>query len=364
MNQLNALQDFFSRLPEPPRREASFFEISGFPHHENVMSNVLAFFLDSRNGLDRLLLDAFLSFGKPPKHLDFARPTLIREARTPNGNRIDILVIENVGRLSGTRGVDCDSALIIENKIQAALDNDLDDYWAYPLAPDDKKLGIVLSLYPLLTLHPHFSNVTYAELTKALEENVGKYFAKAQPRALFLLRELLLHFKNLSGGHSMDPLISFFLQNKEHFLRAAQTIQSVQQHIEAQVDEFAARHGFSVGAARSNVYKYVYLDPEKTYSFTIVYGPLLTEVGGSISVLFEYFGESNDFLPKLRKDPELKSRFPDFNFDVSYLPSHVAFIECHPSAAELGSLADFLDRQYSEKFAPFAKEIIKRKHGA
>jgi hypothetical protein len=57
------LLDEFSRLPQLPRVERTILEISGYPHYENVASNILGFFLDPKNGhgLERIVLESLLA---------------------------------------------------------------------------------------------------------------------------------------------------------------------------------------------------------------------------------------------------------------------------------------------------------------
>ena len=40
------LSAFRQQVPERPERLPTFQEISGYPHYENVCSNILAFYLD------------------------------------------------------------------------------------------------------------------------------------------------------------------------------------------------------------------------------------------------------------------------------------------------------------------------------
>lgn len=59
----------FKRLPPSPR-EFTFMQVAGYPHYENVCSNILAFYLDPQeeHGLgDLVLRSAPLSTGTPPQ---------------------------------------------------------------------------------------------------------------------------------------------------------------------------------------------------------------------------------------------------------------------------------------------------------
>ncbi|MGA2740616.1 MAG: PD-(D/E)XK nuclease family protein [Bryobacteraceae bacterium] len=76
----------FGRLEQLPRVERTILEIAGFPHYERAASDILAFFLDPKNGhgLERgvfqsLLLAAGIS---NTAGFDFEDITVEREAPT------------------------------------------------------------------------------------------------------------------------------------------------------------------------------------------------------------------------------------------------------------------------------------------
>jgi hypothetical protein len=56
----------FSKLPRRVERPKTFMEIAGYPHYENVCSDILAFFMDPEesHGLKALVIDALATAGK------------------------------------------------------------------------------------------------------------------------------------------------------------------------------------------------------------------------------------------------------------------------------------------------------------
>ena len=46
MDDFSLYEDLLHELPSKP---LNIFDVAGFPHYENVISNVLAFFLDPNN---------------------------------------------------------------------------------------------------------------------------------------------------------------------------------------------------------------------------------------------------------------------------------------------------------------------------
>lgn len=127
------------------RTTPNMFAISGFPDSEIVSSNVLAFFLDPEtgHGLGDLVLRSLVAEIQKRANdpdifsdLDFSSCTVTTEHATANGNRIDILIEFE------------DSAIIIENKVNAILYNPLDDY-----QNDVRNNGY--SNVPVVVLHQH-----------------------------------------------------------------------------------------------------------------------------------------------------------------------------------------------------------------
>jgi hypothetical protein len=110
-----ALIDALQKIPRKGPLHQTFMELSGYPHYENVCSNILRFFLDPSppHSLGSLCLEAILQAAKTT-----GTPALLsnveveREVGTDRGNRLDILITS-------------DSHVIgIENKIFATDDSD------------------------------------------------------------------------------------------------------------------------------------------------------------------------------------------------------------------------------------------------
>ena len=61
---LDLLDEFLKKpLPDVPEEVWTFLDIAGFPHYENVISNIYAYYLDQENkhGFGRLFLDALIN---------------------------------------------------------------------------------------------------------------------------------------------------------------------------------------------------------------------------------------------------------------------------------------------------------------
>ena len=193
---LAILHDFES-LPDNKESE-SIFEIAGYPHYENVISNILAFYLNPNNehGLGGLLLTSLINLtgGVEVQQENFQ---VSREVSTNNGGRIDI-VIETDNQIIG-----------IENKIFHHLNNNLDDYsksiddWAKPNNLDTLK--IVLSIKKE-TNNSGFICVKYEDFIAKINENIGMYITtSSQKWILYLIDFLSTIHKSVSYTHLTLP---------------------------------------------------------------------------------------------------------------------------------------------------------------
>lgn len=104
-------------LTTTPFRE-TYFDICGYPHYENVVSNVLAFFFDpfKPHELKNTCIEALIHISNPEiENIDEVWE-VDREVRTDKGTFIDILIKND------------DYVVLIENKVYADLYNDLEGY--------------------------------------------------------------------------------------------------------------------------------------------------------------------------------------------------------------------------------------------
>jgi hypothetical protein len=154
-----------------------FFSISGFPHWETVMSNWFALFMDSskQHGFTGLFTDslkAIILSKRPEAQLDWLndQALVFQEQMTKKGNFIDLVVFDKDLEI----GNSFSNALVIEHKVDAALYNDLQDYFE-SITVESSKLGLVLSAKSLRINNSNFLNITYNELIRQLKTKLGEY---------------------------------------------------------------------------------------------------------------------------------------------------------------------------------------------
>jgi len=122
------LSDLIANMPEDPKQRQNLFEIAGFPHREQVVSNMLAFYFDKtqQHGFQGLFFSSLLKLAgnKLKDRIDIELFSddfdVYRES-----DYIDLLLV------SADANEQClpTWTVIIENKMYADLYNDLEGYW-------------------------------------------------------------------------------------------------------------------------------------------------------------------------------------------------------------------------------------------
>ena len=207
----------FKTIPKH-KRAKTFMEISGYPHYENVCSNILAFYLNPSNehGLKDLVIKSLLHLVETDfaADLSFEEIEIRREHRTNNDKRLDIVILtENY-------------VIGIENKIFHHLHNDLTDYHEtiQSLCYGERKpICIVLSLNKLTSQDDlekikvnHFINITYEQFFHDIKQNIGKYLSSTNISYINYLTDFIKSIENLiSRTMENKALWTFFKNNSE-----------------------------------------------------------------------------------------------------------------------------------------------------
>ncbi|MFO7848457.1 MAG: PD-(D/E)XK nuclease family protein, partial [Spirochaetia bacterium] len=205
---IELLKELSSKLPKTEKRRRNFIDIAGYPNWENVNSNILAYYFDETedHGFKTLFIGSLLDIysgklkGEFNEMISESGFYVEREVTTKKGNRIDILIRsfkeeENEVTNNGW-------AVIIENKIDAPLNNDLKDYWESIEA--DTKIGILLSLSPTPVNNKNFVNITHKQLIEKIQENLSEFYLDADDRHLLLLKEYISNINNRYRSREED----------------------------------------------------------------------------------------------------------------------------------------------------------------
>lgn len=191
----------FARL-RALRVPRTFLELSGYPHYEKVCSNLLAFYLEpgAEHGLRDLLLRALMNCVGLRWETMIHRAKVITEVETDTGGRLDLLVTTD------------EFVIGIENKIWAALHNDLADYGTLVHARATEA-GVPLKNTRLLVSSVRdlsadesrkardagFQAVRFSKLVSEVRQLLGHYTIRADLKQLGYLSDFMQTLENLSG---------------------------------------------------------------------------------------------------------------------------------------------------------------------
>ncbi|MGN0039191.1 MAG: PD-(D/E)XK nuclease family protein [Coriobacteriales bacterium] len=217
------LEDFAGLKRSLPRSRKTIMEVSGYPHYENVVSNILAFFLDSteEHGFGdlwaRSLVECARADAKPPG----ATCSIDREVSTLSGKRLDILFSTRTYTVG------------IENKVFAGLYNDLGEYAelidSTAAEAGTESVKVVLSLHDLGSQQGiagnEFANVTYARLFAAVHTHLGEHLEDADSTWLAFMKDLICTIEKLESGDTMASAEDQFV--KEHYAEVGDLLKLV-----------------------------------------------------------------------------------------------------------------------------------------
>lgn len=233
------IDDFVNSLPKTKEKRKNYIEIAGYPSWENVNSNLLAFYFDKNeeHGFEALFFDSLLDLIKSKYYslykeewekIDLLVTDFLveREVPTDDSKRIDILLYEDIDSLDSA-GLDDEVnfkeitpswAIIIENKINAPLNNDLVEYWNSVKA--EYKIGVILSKNEIRgdsipdNNEIIYINILHRELIDRVIYNMSGSFMNSDDRHLLLLKEFILNINSLymdpSYQQQMDAVLKQF----------------------------------------------------------------------------------------------------------------------------------------------------------
>lgn len=204
----------FDTIPKLEQREPTFMEIAGYPHYENVCSNILAFFFDSNenHNLKELFVESILECLKCDyNEIDYRVISVRREELTTKGNRIDLVI-------------ECeDIIIVIENKIWAKLHNELSDYklFIHKKYKNKTKRFVVLSLNKTMSKAEEkergFVNITHESFIEVIQQKIGSRLIHANNKYIPFLLDFLETTLNHTKPEIMnEEMQKFFIEEKEN----------------------------------------------------------------------------------------------------------------------------------------------------
>lgn len=207
--QFEQLLNRFRILPRTRPAERTFMQIAGYPHLENVASNILEFYFNPHNphGLQTLFLDTLLDLLQHRGEINPQFVELHREETTAANKRIDLLI-------------ETDTLVIaIENKVFHTAINPFDEYRRHleDLRQERVLLCVLLCLQPPIggrDLHG-FQPISYRSFFSHILAHLGTYVLAAKEPYLTYLRDFIRTLLELGQETTMNPhMLSFFHQNR------------------------------------------------------------------------------------------------------------------------------------------------------
>ena len=196
-----------------PPEDRTIFDISKYRHYEEVISNWYEFFFDpsAEHLLGNLFLKSLVEIINEDKdHKDFSMEDCLveREFLTKKRGFIDLVLYEQ-----SEESENFETAIIIENKIYAGINNDLDDYYSSVAVESCQKVGVVISLKKIEVPHQKFLNITHEELLGAIQRNLGKHVVSANPKFLPHLQDFILNLEQMTRPEKMQDSIKYYFDN-------------------------------------------------------------------------------------------------------------------------------------------------------
>jgi len=255
------------------------------PHYENVDSNIIAFFLNENgeHGMQDLFIQAFQTLALEKykarqinKELQFNSPTIHRELGTSNEKRMDIVIEDESG-----------SVMIIENKIYHWMANDLNEYWDHFHSdnfPENKKIGIVLSLHKIVELDPKFISITHQELNSRILDKIGPYLIGANPKYTTFLFDFIENKKRFYMDPSAKDTFEYLFENRTKVNEIIKAKEKLVDSVLHQVDQAGSE--FRMARKTQRDYRYYHIEKTENFYYTILIRHIL-DSNPTYSVILE-----------------------------------------------------------------------------
>lgn len=230
---LERLRSFTFEPIETQEKRTNIFEIAGFPRRETVSSNIFAFFFDPEgsHGLGNLFFTSLINLlrsktdspellGSVPEDENEVLVQTEVSDGSDTQNRIDLL-LQTPNLVVG-----------IENKVDATLYNDLDDYLSKTEVLADKTPACLVVLhasshldfgdYKELSLNKNLYDVTYDQLFENVLARIGERLFDIEKRSLDLLEQFIDNYSQSRKTMKNENATSLISQ----FTSQAETLQS------------------------------------------------------------------------------------------------------------------------------------------
>jgi hypothetical protein len=353
---LKELEKYYEQLLKAdlkviPEKVTTLFDIAGFPHYETVMSNFYSFYLDpnGHHGFNDLFISALSDIiQRKTKGISVIANSKIcyteREVYTDNGKYIDIVVSE-----PSEIDDEVENAIIIENKVNATVYNDLMEYYN-SIRVNKSKIGIVLSLRPELNLPEKFINVTHDELVSQVEQSSGSYFLNADIKQTVILKEFIQNIKSMSQTKDLKEHYEFFFKHQDKVKEISDLYSTIKADVFKQVDEVCEKLniGLKLQGRYNSQLRYFFSKSAPVY-FTVWLDDLFNG-NGEIYIFVELNEEGIGHIDKINKIEFTvdEKKLLDETSKVRKTYVHYATREVKPSPEDIKDFTNYVYNQITQ----------------
>lgn len=343
---------FSFTLPDTPKYSPTLFDIAGFRHYEEVITNWYSFFFcsDECHQLNSIFINTLCKLVSEATNNNFdfgGSCSAIRELYTQKRGKIDLLLYDfcTCGRY--------DHAFIIENKIKAKVYNDLNDY--YDSIKANFKQGILLTINKQKTNNEHFISITHQELIEAILNNIDSDTLECNEKYVYYLKDFSKNLKQLTKKIDMDESFILYFKNAEKIQKLISLKQQVVNFIDQKVRYVAGL--LDLEYENHNNYCYFKKSNNSNLFYTIIIEKL--KAGNkSIQIIIEFQNDMIKGVKALNENAELlqlidKTKLLRGKQDKNYI--HFAYKNYNLTDEQIANLDTFvkesIETDFEEVFA-------------
>ena len=352
---LDLYQLLIKDIPAAPKPPFGFLELCGSSTNETVNSTVYSRFLNPsiNREVSTLFLTALTELIKEKcgKELSVGDVNVSTEVITEEGKRIDIYINDPTNQ----------TTIIIENKLNHHLNNDLSSYWRHSPYSDEQKAGIILTLEQLsvpIDYQDSYINIRHIELVQHVEQSG---LPAGIPQNYYqYINDFINTIKYLSNNIEMNESAKFYFNHADAVNKAMHTHEAATEYIDQQLQIAAAELDFTI-ATNSKGYKVFHLDKEVTDIFyTVVFESLFTDQKQLIIIL-ELAGdllENRSAFRRVYLNSAAKNLLQESNKSWK---THAHFLYANYAVTnnELSELSQFVVDKIRTYFEPLISEFQK-----
>lgn len=197
-------------IPKRKNWQRSLMDITGIKHHENMWSDIYSFFfsVNEEHNMKDLFIRSLENVLRKDKQnhlieIGFLNDFKVEREYVVNGQqRIDLLLKDDISH----------RAIIIENKVYHALENNLGNYYESIKKEGFRDVIVIVLGLTKYRINPDYYSITHLGLLDEVLKNLPQYMPNANPKYIYLLQEFYKNIKNHTN--MIDPKeLAFFCKN-------------------------------------------------------------------------------------------------------------------------------------------------------